>query len=168
MEIWGGLKQPLGFPGGSDDKESACSAGDLGSIPRSGGSPGEGNGYPLQYSCLENSMDRGARQAAVHGDCKKSDMTERLTLFFFSLKPPLGLATSQGNPSGLRHLQSHHAVLRRRYRGKPLKGPCVLWLEVGSAGRWGCPSCSLTPGTQIRSHHYRGGPGGCARFSSWA
>ena len=49
------------FPGGSDSKESACNAGDSGSIPESGRSPGEGNGYPLQYSCLENSMDRGAQ-----------------------------------------------------------------------------------------------------------
>ena len=47
-------------------KESDCSAGDPGLIPGSGRSPGEGNGYPLQYSCLENSMDRGARQATVH------------------------------------------------------------------------------------------------------
>ena len=50
----------LGFPGGSDGKASACNAGDLGSIPGSGRSPGEGNGIPLQYSCLENSMDGGA------------------------------------------------------------------------------------------------------------
>ena len=49
----------LGFPGESDGKESACKAGDPGSIPGWGRSPGEGNGYPLQYSCLENSMDRG-------------------------------------------------------------------------------------------------------------
>ena len=49
-----------GFPGGSDGKESACNVGDLGSIPRLGRFPGEGNGYPLQYLCLENSMDRGA------------------------------------------------------------------------------------------------------------
>ena len=48
------------FPGGSDGKASARNAGDLGSIPGSGRSPGEGNGNPLQYSCLENSMDRGA------------------------------------------------------------------------------------------------------------
>ena len=48
------------FPGGSDGKESTCKAGDPGSIPRSGRFPGEGNGSPLQYSCLENSMDRGA------------------------------------------------------------------------------------------------------------
>ena len=56
--------------GGSDGKESACSAGDLGSIPRSRRSPGEGHGYPLQYSCLENSMDRGAWRASVHGIAK--------------------------------------------------------------------------------------------------
>ena len=50
----------LGFPGGSNGKASACNAGDLGSIPGSGRSPREGNGNPLQYSCLENSMDGGA------------------------------------------------------------------------------------------------------------
>ena len=60
----------MGFPGGSDGKESACNAGDLGSILKSGRSPGEENGYPLQYSCLENSMDRGTWQAAVHGFTK--------------------------------------------------------------------------------------------------
>ena len=50
----------MGFPGGSESKESACNAGDLGLISGLGRSPGEGNGYPLQYSCLENSMDKGA------------------------------------------------------------------------------------------------------------
>ena len=55
---------------GSVGKESACNAGELGLIPGLGRSPGEGNGNPLQYSCLENSMDRGARQAAVHGISK--------------------------------------------------------------------------------------------------
>ena len=50
----------MDFPGGSDGKESACSAGDLGSIPGLGRSPEEGNGYPLQYSGLENSINRGA------------------------------------------------------------------------------------------------------------
>ena len=53
----------LGFPGGSLGEESACSAGDLGLTPGSGRSPGEENGYPLQYSSLENPMDRGAWQA---------------------------------------------------------------------------------------------------------
>ena len=55
-----------GFPGGSEGEESACNAGDLGLIPESGRFPGEGNGFPLQYSCLENSMDTGAWQATVH------------------------------------------------------------------------------------------------------
>ena len=50
----------MGFPGSPDGKESACNVGDLGSIPGLGKSPGEGNGNPLQYSCLENPMDRGA------------------------------------------------------------------------------------------------------------
>ena len=50
----------LGFPEGSEVKASACNVGDLGSIPRLGGSPGEGNGNPFQYSCLENPMERGA------------------------------------------------------------------------------------------------------------
>ena len=50
----------MGFPGGSDGKESAWNAGDLNSIPGLGRSPGEGNGNPFQYSCLENPMDRGA------------------------------------------------------------------------------------------------------------
>ena len=61
------LSSTLGFPSSSDDKASACNAGDLGLIPGSGRSPGEGNGNPLQYSCLENFMDRGAQQATVHG-----------------------------------------------------------------------------------------------------
>ena len=59
-----------GFPGGSDDKASACNAGDLGSIPGLGRSPGEENGNPLQYSCLENPMDRGAWWATAHGVAK--------------------------------------------------------------------------------------------------
>ena len=62
------IKPPLS--GGSVSKESTCNAGDLGSILGLGRSPREGNGYPLQYSCLENSMDRGAWQATVHGVTK--------------------------------------------------------------------------------------------------
>ena len=63
----------------SDSKESACKAGDLGSIPGLGRSPGVGNGNPLQYSCLENPIDRGAWLAIVHELAKELDMTERLT-----------------------------------------------------------------------------------------
>ena len=69
----------MGFPGGSDDKESTCNAGDLGSIPRLGRSPGGGHGNPLQYSFLENLMDRGAWQATVHGVAKELDTSEQLT-----------------------------------------------------------------------------------------
>ena len=56
----------MGFPGGSNGKESVCNAGAPGSIPGSGRSPGEGNGNPLYYSCLENSIERGAWWAIVH------------------------------------------------------------------------------------------------------
>ena len=68
----------LGFPGGSDGKESTCNVGHLGSIPGSGRSPGEGNSYPLQYSFLENSMDRGLCRAIVHGIAKSQ--TKHLSL----------------------------------------------------------------------------------------
>ena len=61
----------MSFPGGSDGKESACNAGDPGSIPGLGRPLGEENGNPLQYSCLENSMDRGAWQATVHGGSQR-------------------------------------------------------------------------------------------------
>ena len=64
------FKVEMGFPGGSDGKESACNAGDLGSIPGLGRSPREGNDNPLQYTCLENPMGRGAWQATVHGVTK--------------------------------------------------------------------------------------------------
>ena len=70
----------LGFPGGSDGKEPASNAEDSGLTPGLGRSPGEGNGYPLQYSCLENSMDRGAWWATVLGGHKELDITEGLTL----------------------------------------------------------------------------------------
>ena len=82
--------QLMGFPGGSDGKESTCNVGDLGSIPELGISPGEENGYQLQYSCLEKSTDRGAwwsrggHMVAPWGS-QRVNTTERLTLslFFF-------------------------------------------------------------------------------------
>ena len=66
----------MGFPGDTSGKESTCNTGDTGLIPGSGRSPGGGHGNPLQYSCLENSMDRGARWATVQRAAKESDMTE--------------------------------------------------------------------------------------------
>ena len=76
-----GLKAQPKPPGSLDRKESACTAGDVGLIPGLGRSPGEGNNNPLQYPCLENSMDRGAWRATVHGGHKESETTERLTCF---------------------------------------------------------------------------------------
>ena len=64
----------VGFPGGLVGKESTCNAGDAGSIPQSGRSPGGRNGNPFQYSCLENHMNRGAWQATIHG-VAESDTT---------------------------------------------------------------------------------------------
>ena len=73
------LKFIKNYGGGSYGKGSACNAGDMSFITGSGRSPGERNGYPLQYSCLENSTDRGAWRASPWGH-KESDTTERLTL----------------------------------------------------------------------------------------
>ena len=74
------LGSNLGFPGGSDSKESACNARYLGR------SPGEGNSYPLLFSCLENPMDRERSLVGCSRQgCKKLDMTEQLTLLLFSL-----------------------------------------------------------------------------------
>jgi len=77
IEFYSILFIPL--PGGSDGQKSPCDAED----PGSGRSPGEGNGNPVQYSCLENSTDRGAWQAIVHGVTKELDMTEQLTHTFY-------------------------------------------------------------------------------------
>ena len=73
-----------GFPGGSEVKASAYNAGDLGSIPGLGRSPGKGNGNPLQYSCVENPMDRGAWWATVHGVAKSQTRLRDFTHFHFT------------------------------------------------------------------------------------
>ena len=70
----------MGFPGGSDGKESTCNVGDLGSIPGLGRSPGAGQGNPLQYSCLENLMDRGAWRATVNGVAKSQTWLNTSTI----------------------------------------------------------------------------------------
>ena len=97
------LAVTLGFPGGSDSKESACNAGDLGLIPGSGRSPGEGNGYPLRYSCLENSVDRGAWWATVHRGAKIGHdwVTKRLTLWTKSPQKLRHHLTSEGRTTPL-------------------------------------------------------------------
>ena len=75
------------LPGGSEDKASACNAGDLGSIPGLGRSPGEGIGNPLQYSCLENPMDRGAWWATVHGVAKSRTRLSNFTHITHTTSP---------------------------------------------------------------------------------
>ena len=75
-------KEKQGFHGGSEVKMSACNAGDLGSIPGLGRSPGEGNGNPFQYSCLESPMDRGDWWATVHGVAKSRAQLSDFTITY--------------------------------------------------------------------------------------
>ena len=83
--IFAYIIQVAAFPGGSDGKASACEAGDWGSIARLGRSPGEENGHPLQYSCLENPTDGGASWATVQGVAKS---WTRLSDFIFTQMTP--------------------------------------------------------------------------------
>ena len=76
LSNWTTTRTHVGFPGGSDHNKSACKAGDPGSIPGLGKSPREGNGYPLQYSCLENFINRRAWQATIYGVTKSQ--TQRM------------------------------------------------------------------------------------------
>ena len=98
---WNSPGQNKGFSHSSVGKESACNAGDLGSIPGSGRCPGEENGHPLQYSCLENPMDRGAWRATVHG-------VARVGHDLATKPPPAGallqrIFSTQGSNPGLPH-----------------------------------------------------------------
>ena len=70
----------MGFPGGSNGKESTCNAGDLSSVPGLGRSPGEENSYPLQYSCQGNPMDRGGWRATVHRVAKETELDMTMPL----------------------------------------------------------------------------------------
>ena len=88
-----------GFPGVSDSKEATCNVGDLGSISGLGRSPGEANGNPLQYSHLENPMDKGAQQATVHG-VAKLNTTERLNTSFPFKAKETAEGLSQEGPVG--------------------------------------------------------------------
>ena len=84
----------MGFPSGSEVKVLACNGRDLGSIPGLGRSPGEGNGNPLQYSCLENPMDGGAWWPTVHGVAKSRTRLRELT-FPFTFRHESGHAVLQ-------------------------------------------------------------------------
>ena len=88
----------MGRPVGSDGNESASNEGDPGSIPGSGRSPGVGNGYPCQYSCLENPMDSGARTTIGRRVAKESDTTEQPTLKLFHRNKGRGCPCVQQGP----------------------------------------------------------------------
>ena len=90
---------------GSDGEASACNVGDLGSIPELGRSPGEGNGNPFQYSCLENPMDRGAWQATIHGVAKSRTQLRDFTFFHFGHQKCPHVLGIQNNPCGQTVLQ---------------------------------------------------------------
>ena len=100
-----------GFPGGSEVKASACNAGDLGSIPGSGRSPGEGNGKPLQYSCLENPMDGGAWWATVHGVAKSQTRLSNFTYFYYYY-----YISSTSDHQALESARGWGALVQRRER----------------------------------------------------
>ena len=97
------------FPGGSDGKASAYNAGDLGSIPGLGRSPGEGNGDPLQSSCLENPMNGGTWEATAHGVAKSPTRLSDFTLLSMSLVY-LSVACIVGEPPSHSGRHTHTQV----------------------------------------------------------
>ena len=131
----------LGFPAGSAGKKSACNAGDLGSIPGLGRSPEEGNSYAFKYSGLENSMDRGAWQATVHGVTKSQT---QLSDFYFHFQSYLGSSVSKepawtaGDPGSTPGL----GISPEEGNGNPLQYSCLEkfhgWRSLAGYGLW-CP-----------------------------
>jgi len=127
----------LGFPGGSDCKESACNVGDLGLIPGSGKSPEEGHGNSLQYSCLENPHGQRSLTDWSPWGCKESDMTEQLsthTFKVFYLLPWIELSTNfpgvsdgKGSASNVGHPGSILGLGRSpgEGNGNPLQYSCL-------------------------------------------
>ena len=98
----------MGFPGSSDGKESPCNVGDLGLSPGLGRSPGEGKSYPLQHSCLQNSVDRGAWQATVHG------VTNSILFIIIIFKSFLALLCGMWDLSSLTRHQTHISCIGRK------------------------------------------------------
>ena len=119
-----------GFPGGSEGKASACKVGDLGSIPGLGRSPGEGNGNPLQYSCLENPLDRGAWRATVQRVPKRHTHFHHSTeLPSLVCRPdPITIKQTGTFPPCLISASSQHWVLWAQ--GHP------WWMTLGAPPAW--------------------------------
>ena len=122
-----------GVPCDSDSKESACNAGDSGSIPGSGRSPGEGNGNPLQYSFLVNSMDRGAWRATVHGVAKSQTRLSDSHTQIFTKTPCITVAVISTDDYKQEQLS-------------PMEGGCPPLppglLHTRFTGTWSCKSTS--------------------------
>ena len=116
---------PFGFPGGSEVKASACIAGDLASIPGSGRSPGEGNGKPLQYSHLENSMNRGFWQATVYGVAKSQTQWNDFHIHTFQVV--LAVKNPSVNAGDIRNLNSipGSGISLGKGNGSPLQYTCL-------------------------------------------
>ena len=119
----------MGFPGSSDGKASAYNAGDPGSVPGLGRSPGEGNGYPLQYSCLENFVDRGAWQATVHGAAELGT-TKQLTRRHWHPTPVLLPGKSHGQKASAYNVGDQGSIPGSgtspgEGNGNPLKYSCL-------------------------------------------
>ena len=145
------LNTPVGFPGGLVVKNLPTNAGDtevVGSVPGWGRSPGEGNGNPLQYSCLGNAMDRGAWRATVHGDTKyTTNVTEEGLPWWLSGEEPA--------------CQRH----QRRDRGSKSHPPPREWQTPGGARLCPIPA-PLRPLPQTGSHTCTDGDA-VAAFQSW-
>ena len=151
-----GESPPLGFPGGSDGKESTCNARDPGLIPGSRRSPVEGNGNPLQYSCLENPMDRGAWQAIVHGVTKsgtRSVMSPSRTISIWGV-----LLQSHFSSVGLMTYFRTNLTVNILYlsRDRMIRLPCSrsekmpIWMKV-STDPWGYQVLATLPGQVMDS-----------------
>ena len=159
--LFGFWSLEAGFPGGSDSRESTCDVGDLGSIPGSRRSPGEGNGNPLQYSCLENPMDRGAWWATVHGVAKSQTQLSDSFTFFHSTAP---LRVGKPNLCGIKppHKLPSSKETEPKVPGEIHESPLLRALAARSPRHEGFLGFLVSMGTVPRflsktiSHHQQG------------
>ena len=133
----------MGIPGGSDGKESACNAGDMGSIPGLGRSPREGNGYPIQlFFCLGNPMGRGAWQAIVHGGHKRvrqnlvseqQRQPQMFTAALFTIASSWNQAKCPQTNEWIKKMYKYTMEYYSAINGKETGSFVVMWMNVESA-----------------------------------